>query len=407
MPGPIPFSRRSLIAGASMLGAFGSARAATAPAPARSGPVLAYIGSYTDASTPAGNGEGITVLRLDTGTGELKPVKTLPNPSPSWLATGPDRKFLYAVNETADYGPNKTGSVTAFGIDEPTGDLRLLNAASSAGKGPAHGSVHPSGKFFLVANYGTGNVAVLPVQANGMLGEAVDVKQDDGPHGETRPAEGPPGNFSISDHNGPHAHMIASDPTGRFVIVNDLGLDRTFVWTLDAATGKLAANDPPFIPAASAGAGPRHFAFHPNGRIFYNLYEEASQLAVYDWNPDTAAATLKQKVTTVPGYAGTNFTSELVVTPDGRFIYTGNRLHNSIGIFAIEADGKVRWLGEEWTRGDYPRNIALDPTGNFMVACNHRSDQVTVFRVDQRTGGLRFTNQYVPVGSPSMILFPG
>ena len=285
MPGPIPFSRRSLIAGASMLGAFGSARAATAPAPARSGPVLAYIGSYTDASTPAGNGEGITVLRLDTGTGELKPVKTLPNPSPSWLATGPDRKFLYAVNETADYGPNKTGSVTAFGIDEPTGDLRLLNAASSAGKGPAHGSVHPSGKFFLVANYGTGNVAVLPVQANGMLGEAVDVKQDDGPHGETRPAEGPPGNFSISDHNGPHAHMIASDPTGRFVIVNDLGLDRTFVWTLDAATGKLAANDPPFIPAASAGAGPRHFAFHPNGRIFYNLYEEASQLAVYDWNP--------------------------------------------------------------------------------------------------------------------------
>ena len=109
----------------------------------------------------------------------------------------------------------------------------------------------------------------------------------------------------------------------------------------------------------------------------------------------------------MPGYAGTNFTSELVVAPDGRFIYVGNRLHNSIGIFAIEADGQVRWLGEEWTRGDYPRNIALDPTGNFMVACNHRSDQVTVFRVDQRTGGLRFTNQYVPVGSPSMILFPG
>ncbi len=259
----------------------------------------------------------------------------------------------------------------------------------------------------FVANYGSGNVAVLPVQANGALGEAVDVQADQGPAGAARPAEGPPGNFSISDHDGPHAHMIASDPTGRFVIVNDLGLDRTFLWKLDQASGKLTPNDPPFIPAASAGAGPRHFAFHPNGRIFYNLYEEASQLVVYDWNPQTGVPTLKQKVTTLPGYSGTNFTSELVVTHDGRFAYVGNRLHNTVAIFAIAADGRVRWLGEEWTRGDYPRNIALDPTGDFMAVCNHRSDQVTVFRVDRRSGALRFTNQYVPIGSPSMIMFPG
>jgi 6-phosphogluconolactonase len=403
-------TRRAMLAGATLLAA-GQAHAATAPtrpaAPRRSGgPVLAYVGSYTDASTPAGYGEGITILRLDPGAASLTPVKVVPNASPSWLASGADHRFLYAVNEIASYGPDKTGSVTAFGVDPASGELHQLNAASSRGKGPAHGSVHPSGKFFLVANYGTGNVAVLPIRPDGSLGEAVDMQQDSGPHGATRPAEGPPGNFSISDHDGPHAHMIAADPTGRFVLVNDLGLDLTFVWQMDAG-GRLAAANPPFIPAASAGAGPRHFAFHPNGRVLYNLYEEASQLVVYDWNPQNAAVTLKQKVTTLPGYDGTNFTSEIVVAPNGRFLYVANRLHNAIAIFAIAADGRVRWLGEEWTRGDYPRNIALDPSGGVMVACNHRSDQLTVFRVDARTGGLRFTNQYVPIGSPSMILFPG
>ena len=400
-------TRRQLTTGAAALGVTNAARAAPPRRPLRGGSIFAYIGSYTDASKPAGHGEGITQLHLDTASGKLTPLKVFPTPSPSWLAFDPQRKFLYAINEIDSYGADKTGAVTAFAIDHGTGELSQLNVVSSRGKGPAHGSVHHSGKFVFVANYGTGNVAVLPVGDNGSLGEAVDVQQDDGPPGAARPAEGPPGNFSISDHDGPHAHMIASDPTGRFVVVNDLGLDRTFVWKLDTATGKLTANDPPFIPAASAGAGPRHFEFHPNGRIFYNLYEESSQLAVYDWNPQTAAATLKQKVTTVPGYAGTDFTSEIVIAPDARFLYIGNRLHNTIGIFAIAPDGRVRWIGEEWTRGDYPRSIALDPTGTFMVACNHRSDQATVFHVDRSTGLLRFTNQYVAVGSPSMLAFLG
>lgn len=135
------------------------------------------------------------------------------------------------------------------------------------------------------------------------------------------------------------------------------------------------------------------------------MYEEASELVVYDWNQQTGAATLKQKVTTLPGYSGTNFTSEIVITRDGKFLYIGNRLHNTIGIFGIAPDGRVRWIGEEWTRGDYPRNFALDPTGDFMIVCNQRSDQATLFRVDRATGGLHFTNQYFPVGSPSMIMF--
>ncbi|HEX3350792.1 MAG TPA: lactonase family protein [Acetobacteraceae bacterium] len=411
MPNSASITRRTLLV-SSIVAAPAAALAQRRATPQRSSSVLAYVGSYTDASTPAGHGQGITLWRLDLGSGAMSLLKTFPAASPSWLAVDPLaldplKRFVYAVNEIDTYGPDKTGSATAYTMDRLSGDLTALGTVSARGKGTTHGSVHPSGKFFFVANYGSGSFAVLPIQPNGTLGEAVDVAQDSGPPGAGRPAEGPPGNFSISDHNGPHAHMISSDPTGRFVIGNDLGLDRTYIWRIDLATGKLNPNDPPFIPTASEGAGPRHFAFHPKGRVFYNLYEEASQLAVYDWNPQTAAMTLKQKTPTLSGYSGTNFTSEIVVAPDGRFLYVANRLHNTIGVFAIAPDGRVRWIGEEWTRGDYPRNIALDPTGRFMAACNHRSDNVTIFRVDRATGMLAFTNQYAAVGSPSMIMFPG
>jgi 6-phosphogluconolactonase len=399
--------RRSVLVGgtAAVLGTV-AAHAQRAPtAPPRS-PLLAYIGTYTQhvVHGGVGHGEGIYLVRLDPRTGALSPVKTFSAASPSWLAFDPHQRFLYAINEIDDFGGN-AGSVTAYAVDA-NGELTMLNTVSSMGKGPAHGSVHPSGKFVFAANYGGGNVAVLPVRENGSLGEAVDVQADQGSPGAGRPADGPPGNFSISDHDGPHAHMIAADPSGRFVMVNDLGLDRTFIWKIDLASGKLTASDPPFIPAASAGAGPRHFVFHPNGRHFYNLYEEASELAVYDWNGQTGAMTLKQKLSTLPpGYAGTNFTSEILIAPDGRFIYVANRLHNSIAWFAVQNDGRVRWVGEEWTRGDYPRNIAIDPSGLWMFACNQRSDNIAAFRVNRSNGSLAFANHYIPVGSPSVIVF--
>ncbi len=398
-------TRRGMVAGGLAVAAATAARAQTA-APQR-GVVRAYVGTYTPhvVQGGVGHGKGIYLVRLDPGTGALAVEKTYETPSPSWLTFDPQRRFLYAINEIDDFGGN-SGSLTAYAVEPTSGGLTMLNAVSSRGKGPAHGSVHPSGRFVFVASYGGGNVAVLPVKADGSLGEAVDVKADEGPPGAGRPADGPPDNFSISDHHGPHAHMIAADPSGRFVIVNDLGLDRTFIWRIDLGTGKLTANIPPLIPAASAGAGPRHFVFHPNGRHFYNLYEEASELAVYDWNGERGMLTLKQKVPTLPaGYAGTNFTSEIVITPNGRFIYIGNRLHNSIAWFAVESDGRLRWVGEEWTRGDYPRHIALDPSGNWMFACNQRSDNVTAFRVDQGSGGLTFADRYVGIGSPSVIVF--
>ena len=198
-------------------------------------------------------------------------LKTLAAPSPSWLALDPLKHFLFAVNETLSYGPNKTGSATAYRFDSTTGELTLLNTVSAGGSGTTFGSVHPFGKFLLVANYNSGSFAVLPIRLDGSLGAAAVVAQDAGPPGAGRPDGGPPGNFSISDHDGPHAHMLAADPTGAFVIGNDLGLDRTYVWRIDPASGKLTPTNPAFFPAASAGAGPRHFSFHPKGRIFYNL----------------------------------------------------------------------------------------------------------------------------------------
>ncbi len=396
--------RRTLLAG-------GAAMALSTPRPAAAQQrrsVLAYIGTYTGHAVhgAAGHGEGIVMVRLDLATGTLDILQTTPAPSPSWIALDPQRRFLYAVNEIDDFGDAKHGSVTAYGIAPGSGALTQINAVSSQGAGPAQASVHPSGRFVLVSNYGGGNVAVLPVRADGGLGDGVDVQADVGPPGAGRPDDGAPGNFSISDHDGPHAHMISADPSGQWVLVDDLGLDRTFVWRFDGQTGKLTPAEPAFVPSASAGAGPRHFGWHPNGRVFYDLYEEASELAVYDWDPRTAALRLKQRISILPpGYAGTNYASELVIAPSGRFIYAVNRLHNSIGILAIGADGRVRWVGDEWTRGDYPRNIALDPSGCFMVACNQRSDQATVFRVDPASGRLTFTGRYVPVGSPSMIAF--
>lgn len=400
--------RRGVLGGAAALAANVVLPAAARQRPSAPGRhIFAYVGSYTGASKPAGHGEGITLLRMEAGTGALTPIKTFAGPSPTWLAFDPKRRFLYSANEIEEFNGAKAGSVSAFAVDRGTGELTLINTVSSEGAGPAHCSVHPSGRFVFVANYGGGNIAVLPVEANGGLGAAVDVKGDEGPAGNGRPIEGPPGNFSISDHDGPHAHMIASDPSGNFVLANDLGLDRTFIWRFDAKSGKLTPADPAFVPAASPGAGPRHFVFHPNGRVFYNLYEEASQLAVYDWDARNGTLALKQKTTTLPGYSGTNYTSEIVITPNGRFIYLANRLHNSIAIFAVSSDGRVRFIGEEWTRGDYPRNIALDPSGRFLFACNHRSDNVTVFRVQGSIGGLTFLDKYVAVGSPAIITFLG
>jgi 6-phosphogluconolactonase (cycloisomerase 2 family) len=403
-------SRRSFLASSAALAA-GTARAQSPAA----GPLLAYVGTFssplkdvlpTQVDLPPGNGRGIHLFRVDRTTGALTPAGVHEmGTSPSCLAVNAAGTRLYSANETDRQGETKEGTVTAFTIDRKDGTLSPLNTIRSGGAGPTFVSLHPSGKFLLVANYFGGSVAVLPVLPDGKLGDATDVKADEGKVGPTKAAHAPPGSFAISGHDRTHAHQIIPDPAGRFVLHVDLGLDRVSVWKFDAAKGTLAANDPPWV-ALPPGDGPRHVHFHPNGKYLYSVQEEGSTVVLFDYDAAAGRLTARQTIPTLPpGFAGSNFCSEILVSADGRFVYVGNRLHDSIGIFAVGPDGTLTYVSEEWTRGDYPRSFAFDPTGRFLYCCNQRADHVAVFRADAPTGRLAFTGQYVPVGNPSHVVF--
>jgi 6-phosphogluconolactonase len=379
------------------------------------GKLMAYVGTFssplkdvlpTQVDLPPGNGQGIHLFEVDRETGDLHPAGVLRmGNSPSCLVINARGTCLYSANETDHVGNPTEGTLSAFSIDRSTGQLKLLNTVRSGGAGPTYVSLHPSGKYLFVANYFGGSIAVIPVLEDGRLGEPTDVKVDTGEIGPTRATHAPPGSFAFSGHDRTHAHMIEADASGDFVLHADLGLDRIFIWKFDASTGRLT---PALQPSVSLplGDGPRHFDFHPNGRWFYSIQEEGSTVVLWDYQPEDGRLTARQTLSTLPsGFVGSNFCSEILVSNDGRFLYAGNRLHDSIAIFSIGDDGELRYQGEEWTRGNYPRSFGFDPTGRFLYCCNQRSDNIAVFEVLPQNGGLRFTGHYAAVGNPSMIAF--
>jgi 6-phosphogluconolactonase len=379
------------------------------------GPLVAYVGTFssplrdtlpTQVDLPPGNGRGIHLFGVDRASGALKPSGVVEmGTSPSCLALNGARTRLYSANETDRVGDGKQGSISAFSVNRTDGRLELLNTVRSGGAGPTYISEHPGGRHLLVANYFGGSVAVLPILADGRLGEPSDVKVDAGTIGPVRATHAPPGSFAVSGHDRTHAHMIQSDPSGRFVLHADLGLDEIFVWRFDDQHGVLTANDPPSI-SLPPGDGPRHFQFHPNGRWLYSIQEEASTIVLFDYDPASGRLTERQTISTLPpGFAGSNFCSEILVSVGGRFVYAGNRLHDSIAVFSVSSDGRLTFVSEEWTRGNYPRSFALDPSGRFLYCCNQRADAVTVFRVNRDSGAITFTGHYAAVGNPSMIVF--
>ncbi len=402
-------TRRSLLRSSTLLAGailLPKARAAEAP-------LIAYVGTFssplqdvlpTQVDLPPGNGRGIHLFRVDRASGALTPAGLFElGTSPSCLAVNADGTRLYSANETDRANEAGEGTVSAFAIDRTSGALTLLNTVRSGGAGPTYVSLHPSGRFLLVANYFGGSVAVLPILANGHLGEASDVKVDAGEIGPTRAPHAPPGSFAFSGHDRTHAHMIEADSSGQFVLHVDLGLDRIHVWRFDAEKGLLHPHDPAWV-SLPPGDGPRHFAFHPNARWFYSIQEEGSTVVLFDYAAGRLSA--RQTISSLPpGYAGSNFCSEILVSSDGRFVYAGNRLHDSIGIFAIGDDGTLRHVADEWTRGNYPRSFSFSPGGDFLHVCNQRADHVATFRVDKASGRLNFTGQFVPVGNPSHLVF--
>ena len=298
-------TRRSFVKSATGLAAVapGLARAATQQPAAQDGTLFAYVGTYSSAPVdtppgkvdlPPGNGRGIHVYRVDRATGGLTPASVVQHyTSPSALVFDAAGTHVYSTNATDVVDNGTSGTVSAFAVDRRTGHLTLLNTVSSGGLGPTYASIHPAGKHLLVANYAGGSVAVLPIAPDGRLGTATDVKKTMGAVGPKKATNAPPGSFAISGHDDPHAHMIRTDPAGRFVLAPDLGLDRIFVWALDTTTGTLTPADPPSV-ALPPGDGPRHFAFHPNGTWLYSIQEEGSTIVLFDYDaharPPVAAA---------------------------------------------------------------------------------------------------------------------
>jgi 6-phosphogluconolactonase len=365
------------------------------------GAMYAYVGTYTP---PSGKAEGIYVYRFDAATGALTKIQTVPTPSPSFLALDPSRRWLYAVNEIDNYGGRPSGAVSAFAINPATGNLTPLNTQPSYGTYPAHLTVDPSGQYVLAANYGSGNLSVYPIQKDGSLGAATDLVQNYG--------AGP----NAARQEAAHAHMIAFDTAGKYAALVDLGLDKTLIYQLNTASGKLVPHDvvsplggPPIqsVAGAAPGAGPRHIAFAANGRFAYVINELASTITAYAYNADNGTMQEVQTISTLPaGFTGQSTTAEVVIHPNGRFLYGSNRGHDSIAIFAIDpASGRLSPIGYEPTQGKTPRNFAIDPSGTYLYAANQATDTIVQFRIDPSSGKLTATGQITQVPTPVCIVF--
>jgi len=360
-------------------------------ATAKKSQYLAYVGTYTTKKAS----KGIYVYRFDAATGQLTSVGlAAESTDPSFVAAHPSGKYLYAVNEVGNYDGKKSGTVSAFAIDHKSGRLTLLNQVASGGADPCYVSLDKTGKHVLVANYSGGSVAVFPVLKDGRLGEASAFVQHQGSGANKERQEGP------------HAHWIQTSPDNRLAAVSDLGLDELVLYRFDAAKGSLVPNDPPFVKV-SPGSGPRHAAFHPNGKFVYVLNEMQSTVVVFSYDPSTATLKTLQQLSTLPkDFTGQNDTAELAVHPSGKFLYASNRGHDSIAIFSIDSvKGTLTPTGHVATGGKTPRNFAIDPTGKYLLAANQASDDIVIFRINLVTGNLTRTGQVVEVPSPVDVAF--
>ncbi|NLZ05356.1 MAG: lactonase family protein [Phycisphaerae bacterium] len=346
--------------------------------------ISVYIGTYT-----GGGSGGIYRTTLDLHTGALaEPVLAAQTRNPSFVELHPSGKYLYAVSEGGG-----AGAVTAFAID-PTGDLKRLNEQPSGGAGPCHINVDHAGRNVLVANYGSGSASVIPIRPDGSLGSPTGFVQHTG--------SGPnPGR-----QKGPHAHSVNVSPDDRFAFVADLGIDRIVIYKLDVDAGTIVANDPPFASLAP-GAGPRHFAFTPDGKYAYVINELNSTMTAFAYDSATGALAEVQTVPTLPaGFAGSSYCAEVRVHPSGRFLYGSNRGHDSIVVYRVDpAHGALTFVEHETAGIKTPRNFNIDPTGAFCLVANQDGDSVVVFRIDPQTGALEPTSHKISVGRPVCIRF--
>ena len=352
--------------------------------------VRAYIGTYTSKGS-----EGVYVLELDQETGTVTEARVAAQQKdPSFLAIHPSRKFLYAVSEVNSVDGKKGGGASAYKIDPASGNLELINAEITGGSGPCHLVVDPTGKNLLIANYGGGSVACLPINADGSLKPASSFVQHVG------------SSVDKGRQEAPHAHSINVDPTGDYAVVADLGLDKVLVYKFDSDHGQLVPNEPPST-SVKAGGGPRHFAFHPSGKYAYTNLEMTSEVTAFQVQTGCVLAGIQTLSTLpdgkpVPG----NSTAETQVHPSGKFVYVSNRGHNSLAIYTVDQQtGMLTHVGNQSTEGGVPRNFCIDPSGKYILAANQETDTVVVLKIDQETGQLTPTGSQAKVPTPVCVKF--
>jgi len=336
--------------------------------------MLVYIGTYTSGKSKS---EGIYIYKLNLLIGELKPYKTIKNVvEPSFLAIDKQHRYLYAVNETEKFEGKNSGAISAFVINQTDGNLQFLNKQPSLGGAPCHVSISDNGKFVLVANYLGGNVAVFPVEKDGKLGALIDLEQHSGTGANKDRQEAA------------HAHSINFDKSNRYAVACDLGIAKILVYKFDSKTGKLELNEQPFFQTRT-GAGPRHFAFHPNGKSAFVINELDSTITTFFYDGNRGTLKENQTVPTLPAdFSGANTCADIHVSPNGKFLYGSNRGHDSIVSYRIDKKGKLEFIEHTLTGGKTPRNFAIDPTGKFLLAANQNSGSIVVFRIDEKSGKL-------------------
>ena len=338
--------------------------------------------------------EGITALRLDTGSGEITCLGRLAAArNATFLAVHPGRRLLFAVDQFTNFQGKRGGAVSSFAIAGKTGQLRYLNTVSSRGPEPCFISVDRGGRNVLVANYSGGNIAVLPIGADGCLSPASDSVQHRG------------SSIDPVRQSRPYAHSINASPDDRFVIAADLGLDELLVYRFDSRTGSLLPNDPSSFKC-KPGSGPRHLAFHPGGRFAYVIHELRSEVTALHWDSIGGSFTEIHAVSTIPrDFSGENSPSEISVHPNGRFLYASNRGHDSIAVFEIDStEGTLEAVQHVPTKGQCPRSFALDPSGAYLLAAN-QGGNIAAFCVDALTGRLDTANHVFEMELPVCIRF--
>jgi len=378
-----PLSRRELLA---MPGLF--ALAAAGETRLFASERVVYIGTYTGATS-----KGIYAFRFDDRTGGLTPLGLVAEtPSPSFLTASANGRFVFAVNELESFDGAASGSVTSFAADPITAKLTTISVQPSRGAGPCHLALDRTGRYLAVANYSGGNFALFPVGADGRLQPATHVVGGDRPVTGAAPPAGPLG------------HMVGFDARNRFLIAADKGLDRVLVYRFDSSTGGVIPNQPPSA-ALPPGSGPRHFAFHPDGRWLFAINEQAATITTFSWDEESGRLAPSRSVSTRPAEITTGSTAEIAVHPSGRFVYGSNRGHDSIAVFTVGAGGALTLVEYQSTRGKTPRNFALDPTGRWLIAANQQSGTLAVFSIDHNTGRLSPVGPLTNVGAPVCVLF--